>query len=91
MNEPYINLIGHINYAVAICSNLIGALATTIWWKYVLEMSPLQLLPYETYLNGTKVGGVSEKKHHIFGLPKFRSPYHYFPQIIFHVLSLIMT
>ena len=89
MNEPYINLIGHINAVAIWCSNLIGALATTIWWKYVLEMSPLQLLPYETYLNGTKVGGVSEKKNTIFS--DYQNLGHHFPQIIFHVFSLIMT
>ena len=45
-------------------------------------------VPYNTYLNGTKVGGFSGKNtfsDHNLG------HHHYIPQIIFHVFPLIMT
>ena len=47
-------------------------------------------VPYETYLNGTKVGGFSKKKT-IFSDYQNLGHRHYFPQIFFHEFSLIMT
>ena len=48
-------------------------------------------IAYETYLNGTKVGGFSTTKNTIFSDYQKLGHRHYFPQIIFHVFSLIMT
>ena len=45
-------------------------------------------LSYDTYLNGTKVGGL---KNNMFSDYQNWGHRHYFSQIIFHVFSLIVT